>query len=58
MVNIGDILYQLFALAIIFVIICSVFFVIRSQINKSNKSNRIEQKLDRIIELLEKDRKE
>lgn len=58
MVNIGDILYQLFSLAIIFVIIFSVFFVVRSQIKNTNKSNLIEQKLDRIIELLEKDRKE
>ncbi|WP_081092306.1 DUF4083 domain-containing protein [Peribacillus simplex] len=57
--NIGDMLYQLVFLIFIFGIFSGVFFLVRSLVTKHpNKSENIEQKLDRIIDLLEKDKKD
>ncbi|MFJ7755540.1 DUF4083 family protein [Peribacillus muralis] len=57
--NGGDALYSIFFLICIFGIFSGVFFLVRSLVNKQpNKSNSIEQKLDKIIVLLEKDKKE
>ncbi|TFH58036.1 DUF4083 domain-containing protein [Peribacillus frigoritolerans] len=56
--NIGDMLYQLVFLIFIFGIFSGVFFLVRSLVTKQpSKSENIEQKLDRIIDLLEKDKK-
>jgi hypothetical protein len=57
--NIGDVIFQLLMFIIIFGIFSAVFFLVRSLVTKQpNWSNNIEQKLDRIIELLEKDKRE
>ncbi|WP_340372157.1 DUF4083 family protein [Peribacillus sp. FSL E2-0218] len=54
----GDMLYQLVFLIFIFGLFSGVFFLVRSLITKQpSKSENIEQKLDRIIDLLEKDKK-
>ncbi|WP_225986264.1 DUF4083 family protein [Psychrobacillus glaciei] len=55
-----DLIYsQLFGLIIIVIIFISLFFLVRLFIiKKPNKFNSIEQRLDRIIDLLEKDNKE
>ncbi|MES1042566.1 DUF4083 domain-containing protein [Peribacillus simplex] len=51
-------LYQLVFLIFIFGIFSGVFFLVRSLVTKQpSKSENIEQKLDRIIDLLEKDKK-
>ncbi|HZH60077.1 MAG TPA: DUF4083 family protein [Metabacillus sp.] len=58
--NAGDVIFQLIMFLFIFGIFFVVFFVVRSLLTKQkqpNKSNDIEQKLDRIIELLEQDKK-
>ncbi|MCZ0874961.1 DUF4083 domain-containing protein [Peribacillus sp. AS_2] len=56
--NSGDMLYQLVFLIFIFGIFSGVFFLVRSLVIKQpSKSENIEQKLDRIIDLLEKDKK-
>ncbi|KRF54170.1 hypothetical protein ASG99_27715 [Bacillus sp. Soil768D1] len=56
--NIGDMIFQLVSLIFIFGIFSGVFFLVRSLVTKQpSKSASIEQKLDRIIELLEKDKK-
>lgn len=56
--NSGDMLYQLVFLIFIFGIFSGVFFLVRSLVTKQpSKSENIEQKLDRIIDLLEKDKK-
>ncbi|WP_286185121.1 DUF4083 domain-containing protein [Bacillus sp. SD075] len=56
--NTGDIVYQLIMFILLFGIIFAVYFLVRSLLTRSNKSNRIEQKLDRVIELLEKDERD
>ncbi|MEJ9232824.1 DUF4083 domain-containing protein [Peribacillus butanolivorans] len=56
--NIGDIVYQLIMFILLFGMIFAVYFFVRSLFTRSNKSNSIEQKLDRIIELLEKDKRD
>ncbi|MFJ7512087.1 DUF4083 domain-containing protein [Peribacillus simplex] len=56
--NTGDIVYQLIMFILLFGIIFAVYFFVRSLFTRSNKSNSIEQKLDRVIELLEKDRRD
>ncbi|MBT2668331.1 DUF4083 family protein [Bacillus sp. ISL-4] len=56
--NTGDIVYQLIIFILLFGIIFTVYFFVRSLLTRSNKSNSIEQKLDRVIELLEKDRRD
>ncbi|MFE4075656.1 DUF4083 family protein [Peribacillus sp. YIM B13477] len=55
--NIGDVLFQLVFLIFIFGIFSGVFFLVRYLVTKQpSKSENIEQKLDRIINLLEKDK--
>ncbi|MFF2458757.1 MULTISPECIES: DUF4083 domain-containing protein [Peribacillus] len=56
--NIGDVFFQLVFLIFIFGIFSGVFFLVRSLVIKQpRRSENIEQKLDRIIDLLEKDKK-
>ncbi|MDM5308058.1 DUF4083 domain-containing protein [Peribacillus frigoritolerans] len=56
--NIGDLVYQLIMFILLLGMIFAVYFFVRSLLARSNKSNSIEQKLDRVIELLEKDRRD
>ncbi|MGN7393374.1 DUF4083 domain-containing protein [Peribacillus frigoritolerans] len=51
-------LYQLIMFILLLGMIFAVYFFVRSLLARSNKSNSIEQKLDRVIELLEKDKRE
>ncbi|WP_412547176.1 DUF4083 family protein [Peribacillus simplex] len=53
----GDIVFQLIMFILLFGMIFAVYFFVRSLL-KSHKSNSIEQKLDRIIELLEDDKRD
>ncbi|KKK38163.1 hypothetical protein WQ57_10155 [Mesobacillus campisalis] len=58
--NFGDVIFQLLSFIFMFGLFFAVFFLVRSLMSKQqqpNKNNNIEQKLDRIIELLEQDRK-
>ncbi|WP_026562682.1 DUF4083 domain-containing protein [Bacillus sp. J37] len=58
--NIGDVVFQLLMFMFMFGIFGVVFFLVRSLLSKnpqSQKVNEIEKKLDRIIELLEQDKK-
>ncbi|MCY8937313.1 DUF4083 domain-containing protein [Peribacillus frigoritolerans] len=57
-INIGDLVYQLIMFILLLGMIFAVYFFVRSLLARSNKSNSIEQKLDRVIELLEKDKRE
>ncbi|MFS0644535.1 DUF4083 family protein [Siminovitchia sp. 179-K 8D1 HS] len=58
-VNFGDIIFQLAILLFLLGIFAALFFLFRLLITKQKgKQNNIEQKLDRIIDLLEKDKKE
>ncbi|MFB6467418.1 DUF4083 family protein [Cytobacillus sp. Hz8] len=60
-INWGDILFQAFSLIWVFFIIVLMVYVIRFFKNKRQESQKIttlEKKLDRIIELLEKDKSE
>ncbi|MGG6440627.1 DUF4083 family protein [Saccharococcus caldoxylosilyticus] len=56
----GDLIFQFIMFVfIIFGIFFGFYLFVRSLVTKHpNKSNNIEQKLDRIIELLEKDKRE
>jgi len=56
--NIGDLVYQLIMFIFLFGMIFAAYFFVRSLLTKSHNSNRIEQKLDKIHELLEKDKKD
>jgi hypothetical protein len=57
--NIDDVVFQLIIFIILSWIFSIVFFIIRSYfIDQPNKTNNIEQKLDKIIKLLEKDKGE
>ncbi|MCM3170256.1 DUF4083 domain-containing protein [Peribacillus frigoritolerans] len=56
--NIGDLVYQLIMFILLLGMIFAAYFFVRSLLARSNKSNRMEQKLDRVIELLEKDKRE
>ncbi|WP_419721600.1 DUF4083 domain-containing protein [Peribacillus frigoritolerans] len=56
--NIGDLVYQLIMFILLLGMIFAVYFFVRSLLARLNKSNNIEQKLDRVIELLEKDKRE
>jgi F0F1-type ATP synthase assembly protein I len=57
--NIGDLLFQLIFLILLIGIVVAVFYVVRSLlIKKPDNSKSVEQKLDRIIERLEKNNKE
>ncbi|MEH7346328.1 DUF4083 family protein [Bacillus sp. JJ1532] len=60
-INLGDILFQAFSLIWVFLFIVLMVYVIRFFKNKKQESQKIvtlEKKLDRIIELLEKDKRE
>ncbi|MDF1996348.1 DUF4083 domain-containing protein [Peribacillus frigoritolerans] len=57
-INIGDLVYQLIMFILLLGMIFAVYFFVRSLLARSNNSNRMEQKLDRVIELLEKDKRE
>ncbi|MFJ8068399.1 DUF4083 domain-containing protein [Peribacillus sp. NPDC096447] len=56
--NIGDMVYQLIMFVLLIGMIFAVYFFVRSLLTRSKKSNSIEQKLDRVIELLEKDKRD
>jgi F0F1-type ATP synthase assembly protein I len=57
--NIGDLLFQLIFFILLIGIVAAVFCVVTSLIKKKpDNSKSVEQKLDRIIELLEKNNKE
>ncbi|WNF23342.1 DUF4083 family protein [Mesobacillus jeotgali] len=57
--NIGDLLFQLIFFILLIGIFAAVFYVVTSLIKKKpDNSKSVEQKLDRIIELLEKNNKE
>lgn len=58
--NTGDIIFQLIMFLLLGGIFAVVFFLVRSLLSRNQqpkKENEIERKLDRIIELLEQDRK-
>jgi hypothetical protein len=56
--NIGDLAFQLIFFILLIGIIAAVFYAVRSLvIREPDNSRSIEQKLDRIIELLEKENK-
>lgn len=56
--NIGDLLFQLLFFIFLIGMFIAVFYAVRSLVMGPDKQKSIEQKLDRIIELLEKDNKE
>ncbi|WP_226646844.1 DUF4083 family protein [Mesobacillus subterraneus] len=57
--NIGDLLFQLIFFILLMGIVAAVFYVVKSFIKrKPDDAKSVEQKLDRIIELLEKNNKE
>ncbi|MBT2680416.1 DUF4083 family protein [Bacillus sp. ISL-35] len=56
--NMGDLLFQLIFFIFLIGLFAAVFYAVRSLVGKGpDKQERIEQKLDRIIELLEKNHK-
>ena len=58
MFNFGDIVFQLLMLFSLIAIVFAIIYVIKTVLKKnaSQQSNSIESKLDRVIELLEKDK--
>ena len=57
--NMGDLFFQLISFILLVGIVGAVFYAVRSLvIRQPDNQNRMEQKLDRIIELLEKNNKE
>jgi F0F1-type ATP synthase assembly protein I len=57
--NIGDLLFQLIFFILLIGIVAAVFYVIRSLvIKRPGNQKSMERKLDRIIELLEKENKD
>ncbi|MBS8266330.1 DUF4083 domain-containing protein [Mesobacillus boroniphilus] len=57
--NIGDLLFQLIFFILLIGIVAAVFYAVRTLvIKKPDNQKSIEQKLDQIIELLEKNNKE
>lgn len=57
--NIGDLLFQLIFFILLIGIVAAVFYAVRSLVIKEPaNSKNIERKLDRIIELLEKENKD
>ncbi|MCM3575936.1 DUF4083 domain-containing protein [Mesobacillus subterraneus] len=57
--NIGDLLFQVISFIFMIGIVAAVFYAVRSLVIKQPDNQKsMEQKLDRIIELLEKDNKE
>lgn len=56
-VHIGDVIFQFLIFTILLLLIFAVYFGIRCLVNhlsKSPQQDKIEEKLDKIIELLEK----
>ncbi|WP_110927129.1 DUF4083 family protein [Bacillus massiliglaciei] len=59
MVNISDLIFQLIIFIFLIGVFFAVFFLVRSLLTKKSvKSDTADQKLDRIIQLLEQDKKE
>ncbi|GAB6256882.1 DUF4083 domain-containing protein [Bacillus sp. BA3] len=56
--NIGDMVYQLIMFVLLIGMIFAVYFFVRSLLTRSKQTNKIEQKLDRVIEMLEKDKRD
>ena len=57
--NIGDLLFQLIFFILLIGIVSAVFYAVRSLVIKEPANSKsIERKLDRIIELLEKENKD
>ncbi|MGW6661615.1 MULTISPECIES: DUF4083 domain-containing protein [Peribacillus] len=56
--NIGDMVYQLIMFVLLIGVIFAVYFFVRSLLTRSKQTNKIEQKLDRVIEMLEKDKRD
>ncbi|USK57804.1 DUF4083 domain-containing protein (plasmid) [Cytobacillus solani] len=58
MLNYGDVIFQLLMLIFLIAVITAIVIVIKSVLNKKapQQSQDIEKKLDKIIELLEKDK--
>lgn len=54
----GDILFQLVMFILLFGMIFAIYFFVRALVTRPRNSNSIEQKLDKIIELLEKEKRE
>lgn len=58
MVNVGDIIFQFIMLLFILGITFAIFLVVRSLVKDQSRSKNMEQKLDKIIEMLEKEKQE
>ncbi|MCK1981417.1 MULTISPECIES: DUF4083 domain-containing protein [Peribacillus] len=56
--NIGDMVYQFIMFVLLCGMIFAVYFFVRSLLTRSKQTNKIEQKLDRVIEMLEKDKRD
>ncbi|WP_157827662.1 DUF4083 family protein [Niallia nealsonii] len=58
MINYGDIIFQTFLFIIVIAVILAIVVIIKNVTNKNGykQSKAIEHKLDRIIDLLEKDK--
>lgn len=58
MLNMGDLLFQILSMLLIVGFVTVFIYILVSYLNRSKKpSSAIEKKLDRIIELLEQERK-
>ncbi|MFJ7859128.1 DUF4083 domain-containing protein [Peribacillus sp. NPDC097206] len=57
-IDIGDVLFQLIMFIVLFGVIFAIYFFVRTLVRRSRHSNSIEQKLDKVIELLEKEKRE
>ena len=58
--NIGDILFQIITLLILLAIIFGIYSLIKKAISSNKQAKKIievEEKLDKVIELLEKEKK-
>ena len=56
--NVGDMLFQLVSFIFLFGLIFAIYFFVRALVTKPRNTGSMERKLDKIIELLEKDRRE
>ena len=56
--NVGDMLFQLVSFILLFGLIFAIYFFVQALVTRSRNTDSVEQKLDKIIELLEKDRRE
>jgi len=58
MLNYGDVIYQLLMIIFLIAVISAIVIIIKTISNKKvpQQSNDLDKKLDRIIELLEKDK--